>query len=150
MAQQNTPQNGFVLHLFKQVDASMYDANTAFQAGNKDEKWTLTTFGDFDRLCFSPISRFVDYLNESSSAYQWVGGRDDIMLYPISNSDDPGIQHHFKCKRVKKGNESNYQKLIIEENGREVQREFLFVTMLYVSGKAKAQFKDYATFLAIC
>lgn len=152
MAQQDSHQNGFVLHLFKQVDASMYDGNRAFKASSKDEKWTLTTFGDFDRLSFSPISRFADYLNESSSAYQWVGGRDDIMLYPIGSIDGIEELYRFKCKpdESEKQNTNSVAKLITESNGKGVHRDFLFVTMLYVSGKAKAQVERYDSFLSIC
>ena len=74
--------SGMILHLYRQIDSSVYPATrlkNEIGGGGK----TYTAFGNFDRLCFTPVPRFIDYLKRSGSAYQWIGGRKDIMLYPI-------------------------------------------------------------------
>lgn len=138
--------HGIVLHLFKQVDASMHDAKLSFKASNGDSERTMIAFGNFDRLCFSPISRFVDYLNESSLAYRWIGGRNDIMLYPIIEKESADTRH-FRFGEPEAG--FRQPKLIITNDGDHIQKRFLLVTMLYVSGEAKSKIRNYETFLRI-
>ena len=70
--------NGIVLHLFKHLDGSMLDTSV-LKNKSEDRDRTFPAFGNFDRLCFSPVNKFVDFLSVSSSAYRWIGGRKDIM-----------------------------------------------------------------------
>lgn len=136
--------NGMVLHLYKHLDGSMFDTSVLSKK-QKDKERTLTAFGNFDRLCFSPVEKFVNYLSESSSAYRWIGGRKDIMLYPL---EADVTQRHF----VFGEKEDNYvqPRLFIEQSGEKCQRKFLLVSMLYVSGRAKASVKPYNVFLECC
>ena len=71
--------NGIVLHLYRQIDGSVYPAD-CLTTRNGDKETTYAAFGNFDRLCFSPVPRFIDFLKNSGSAYQWIGGRKDIMI----------------------------------------------------------------------
>lgn len=136
--------NGIVLHLFKHLDGSMFDTSV-LKNNNKDKDRTFTAFGNFDRLCFSPVDKFVGFLSESSSAYRWIGGRKDIMLYPLEADK---AQRHF----VFGEKEARYVQppFFIEQNGEKCRRRFLLVSMLYVSGRAKASVKPYSVFLDYC
>lgn len=133
-----------VLHLYKHLDSSMFDTSVLTDA-KKDKEQTLIAFGNFDRLCFSPVDKFVDFLSESSSAYRWIGGRKDIMLYPL---EADRAQRHFVFGEKEDG--FVQPPLFIEQNGEKCQRTFLLVSMLYVSGRAKASVKPYNVFLEYC
>lgn len=136
--------NGMVLHLYKHLDSSMFDTSVLAETEAEKER-TIVAFGNFDRLCFSPVNTFVDFLRESSSAYRWIGGRKDIMLYPL---EADRAQRHFVFGEKEAG--FIQPPLFIEQNGEKCQRTFLLVSMLYVSGKAKAGVKPYNIFLEYC
>lgn len=136
--------NGIVLHLFKHLDGSMLDTSVLINK-SEDRDRTFPAFGNFDRLCFSPVNKFVDFLSVSSSAYRWIGGRKDIMLYPLETDS---AQRHF----VFGEKEEHYIQppLFIKQNGENCRRGFLLVSMFYVSGRAKASVKPYSVFLDYC
>lgn len=136
--------NGIVLHLFKHLDGSMLDTSV-LKNKSEDRDRTFPAFGNFDRLCFSPVNKFVDFLSVSSSAYRWIGGRKDIMLYPLETDS---AQRHF----VFGEKEEHYIQppLFIKQNGENCRRGFLLVSMFYVSGRAKASVKPYSVFLDYC
>ncbi len=136
--------NGMVLHLYKHLDSSMFDTSVLTDT-KEDKEQTLIAFGNFDRLCFSPVDTFVDFLSESSSAYRWIGGRKDIMLYPL---EADRAQRHFVFGEKEDG--FVQPPLFIEQNGEKCQRTFLLVSMLYVSGRAKASVRPYNVFLDYC
>lgn len=136
--------NGLVLHMYKHLDGSIFDTSV-LKNHRREKERTLTSFGNFDRLCFSPVNKFVDYLSESSSAYRWIGGRKDIMLYPLEADQS---QRHF----VFGEKEDGYVQppLSIVQNGEICNRAFLLVSMFYVSGRAKASVTPYSAFLEYC
>lgn len=128
---------GMVLHLYRQVDASMFPS---FKWENKSEK-TLTAYGNFDQVSFTPVEHFVDYLKKSSSACQWIGGRRDIMLYPLKPSTS--IDRHFSFDGTSE--DISRPPLVMTP-----AKRFLIVTMLYISDKVKAKVKNYKQFLDKC
>ena len=135
---------GMVLHLYKHLDASMFDDDPRPKEKGENCERTMLAFGNFDRVCFEPIYRFVEFLSQSSDAHRWTGGRKDIMLYPLEADEhrrfvfgdkEPGyVQPPF---------------LFREESSAEVtaKRNFFLVSMLYVSSKAKARINTYEAFL---
>ena len=133
--------NGMILHLYRQIDCSMFSAN-ALRAAQSSPNKTYTTFGNFDRLCFTPVKSFVDYLKRSGSAYQWIGGRKDIMLYPIRKSDNS--DRHFIF--VSTQNDGSPE-LRFSANR---ERRFLILSMLYISDKVKSKLRSYETILTKC
>lgn len=137
--------NGIVLHLYRQIDGSVYPAD-CLTTRNGDKETTYAAFGNFDRLCFSPVPRFIDFLKNSGSAYQWIGGRKDIMMYPLN--DPNSIDRHFSFGELEKGHRQPPLKMS-DVNGN-TERRFLIVTMLYVSDKVKAMIKSYSNLLERC
>ena len=133
--------NGMILHLYRQIDSSVFPVNF-LKAENGDGRKTYTAFGNFDRLCFTPVPRFVDYLKRSGSAYQWIGGRKDIMLYPITGPATS--DRHFIFTQTE---DDDQAVLAMREESR---RRFLIITMLYVSDKAKAMVDPYSVLLKKC
>lgn len=134
--------NGMILHLYRQIDSSVFPVNF-LKAENGDGRKTYTAFGNFDRLCFTPVPRFVDYLKRAGSAYQWIGGRKDIMLYPITG---PATSDgHFVFTQAT--DDVNQSILVMRDDSK---RRFLIITMLYVSDKAKAMVAPYGTLLKKC
>lgn len=134
-----------ILHLYRQIDSSVYPAERLKNEIGGNGK-TYTAFGNFDRLCFTPVPRFIDYLKRSGSAYQWIGGRKDIMLYPIDDPASP--DRHFSF--VETGNAGEQPTIIMQTKSVETSRRFLAVTMLYLSDKAKAMVKSYRSLLEKC
>ena len=137
--------SGMILHLYRQIDSSVYPAarlKNEIGGGGK----TYTAFGNFDRLCFTPVPRFIDYLKRSGSAYQWIGGRKDIMLYPIDDPASP--DRHFSF--TEKGDVGEQSTIVMQIKSVETSRRFLAVTMLYLSDKAKAMVKSYHSLLEKC
>lgn len=135
--------NGLILHLYRQIDSSIFSANTLRVVQRSTNK-TYTVFGNFDRLCFTPVSSFVDYLKRSESAYQWIGGRKDIMMYPILDSDNSSAGRHFTF--VPHQNDSSFDLRFLGG----CKRRFLILSMLYLSDKAKSRVKSYETILIKC
>ncbi len=135
---------GMVLHLYKHLDSSMFDTSE-LSKNDQDTERTYVAFGNFDRICFSPVENFVDYLSESSSAYRWIGGRKDIMLYYLEADE---AQRRFVFGEKEDG--FVQPQLFIKQNGEICQRKFLMVSMLYISGKAKASVQPYNVFLKYC
>lgn len=133
--------NGMILHLYRQIDSSMFPANTLRVAQGSQNK-TYTAFGNFDRLCFTPVKSFVDYLKRSGSAYQWIGGRKDIMLYPIGDSDNSDRHFIFDTSQ-----NDNLPELRFAGNRK---RRFLILSMLYLSDKVKSKVYSYETILKKC
>lgn len=121
MIKRDVKHRGVVLHLYRQIDFSAHD----FEASNVGGEGTNTSFGNFDRLRFSPVSNFTDYLKQSSKSSSWNGGRKDILMYPLDHGE-PAIY-------------SNAENV-----------PFLIVTMFYLTEKAKAQVGDYGKLLQLC
>lgn len=142
---QNANKNweGIVLHLYRQVDGSVF--SDAWKKNTAGKERTFTAFGNFDRLCFTPISRFVDYLKESSSAYRWIGGHKDIMLYPLSIPNS--MERHFIFGSP--DNDHRQPPLEMWVDGQKVEPRFVLVSMLYFSDKVKAKMKTYDTLLNV-
>lgn len=137
-----TNANGMVLHLYKHLDKSLCDIETLGKITEKER--TYIAFGNFDRLCFSPVERFSDYLSESSGAYRWIGAHKDIILYPLEANKD---NRHFVFGD-EKGEYNQPPLVILEENQQICNRQFLLITMLYVAGDTKAAFPIYEDFLS--
>ena len=136
--------HGMVLHLYKHLDGSMFDDDPRPNQKSEDHERTMLAFGNFDRICFDPVNRFVEFLSQSSDAHRWTGGRKDIMLYPLEADE----HRHF----VFGNKEPGYVQppfLIREDSHIDAvcKRNFLLVSMLYVSSKAKAKVNTYEAFL---
>lgn len=137
--EQPSEWNGMILHLFRQVDSSVHSSNTMKELTG-GEIHTYTAFGNYDRLCFTPVCRFVDYMKRSENAYRWIGGHKDIMLYPVRKSD---AERHFSFeKKVEK------QRILVMKEG--CERRFLIMTMLFLSSEVKEQLADYRKLLKAC
>ncbi len=137
--------NGLILHLYRQIDSSIYPAER-LKSQAKGYGKTYTAFGNFDRLCFTPVFRFVDYMKRSGSAYQWIGGRKDIMLYPIE--DPTSTNRHFSF--LKTGSDYDPLELTLQNGTEPTHRRFLIMTMLYLSDKAKSMIGSYKVLLEKC
>lgn len=132
--------NGMILHLYRQIDASMFSDST-LRAANGSQNNTYMAFGNFDRLCFTPVKSFVEYLKRSGSAYQWIGGRKDILLYPLRVSGYS--DGHFVFRNSVQGEPE------LHFSG-DRQRRFLILSMLYLSDHAKSKVQSYETLLKKC
>lgn len=139
---QKNDWNGMIMHLYRQIDSSVFPVSF-FRTQNRDSRKTYTAFGNFDRLCFTPVPRFVDYLKRSGSAYQWIGGRKDIMLYPIAEPAATDKRFVFS-----QNTEDNTQSILVMHE--KSKRRFLVITMLYVSDRAKAMVHPYHMLLEKC
>ncbi|MEE1328575.1 MAG: FRG domain-containing protein [Oscillospiraceae bacterium] len=141
MQNANNDWEGIVLHLYRQVDGSVF--SDAWKKDATVKERTFTAYGNFDRLCFAPISRFVDYLKESSSAYRWIGGRKDIMLYPLPLPCS--VERHF----IFGSPDNNHRQppLEMQIDGKKIEPRFILVSMLYFSDKVKAKLKTYDSLL---
>lgn len=128
-----------ILHLFRQVDSSVHSSKSIKELTGGDIH-TYTAFGNYDRLCFTPVSRFVDYMKRYDNAYRWIGGHKDIMLYPVGNS---GTERHFSFEQI------NPKQMNLGMVGKH-KRRFLIMTMLFVSSEVKEKLTDYHALLKRC
>ena len=130
---------GMILHLYRQVDSSVYSSNTIKELTDGDIH-TYKAFGNFDRLCFTPVCRFVDYMKRSENAYRWIGGHKDIMMYPVRSSN---AERHFSFAQV---NEKQMN-LVMKPK---YERRFLIMTMLFMSSEVKETLENYQGLLNKC
>lgn len=131
--------NGMILHLFRQVDSSVHSSNTIKELTDGNIH-SYTAFGNYDRLCFTPVYRFVDYMKRSENAYRWIGGHKDIMLYPVIRSS---TERRFSFAQIG----SNKMDLTMAPN---YERRFLIMTMLFISSEVKEKLTDYQALLERC
>lgn len=133
--------NGIVLRLYKYVNSAVTEKPSG-RAENDAEEWPHFAFGNFDYISFRPVEKFADYYSESSRG-TWYGHRQDVMLYALSEKND-------RCFGFIYGSEGQKPRFRIFQNGAVVQKKFLVISMLYVSGTVKDYFCDYSQFLTCC
>lgn len=126
--------SGIVLRLCKYVSSpSVWTEDNAGEPAH-------FAFGNFDYVSFRPVEKFADYYSESSRG-TWRGYRQDVMLYALSDESE-------RCFGF--DNEDSVSCFRIFQNGAPIQKKFMVISMLYVSGTVKNYFCDYSRFLDCC
>lgn len=133
--------NGILLRLYKYTNSTITEKALG-RVESDSEEWRHFAFGNFDYISFRPVEKFADYYSESSRAV-WHGHRQDVMLYALSEKEE----RYFGFAYDDEGEKLRFR---ILQNGAVVQKKFLVVSMLYVSGTVKDYFSDYSRFLIHC
>ncbi len=146
--------NGILLNLYKHIDVARFKQEINDQYVILKTKVAL---GNFDRLRFYPINDFTDFRKQSCTGHLWTGGRRDIMLFSLSNSESDR-SFRFSCQK----SETNIDQtgkpygyilpwdIEMLYKGAVTQRAFLSVSMLYLSGKAKNLGMSYDKLISYC
>lgn len=133
--------NGIVLRLCKYVNSAIARKPSGREEDETEEQ-THFAFGNFDYISFRPVEKFADYYSESSRG-RWPGYRQDVMLYALSEKEDRAFGFEYDGKNGKPC-------FRIFQEGKPVRKNFLVISMLYVSGTVKDYLADYRQFLAYC
>ena len=141
---------GFTLNLHKYFNRSPSNhaqAEAYFKEPVDPKNATYIVFGNFDRLSFCPISNFSEYRQEASKAYTWLGNRQTIMLYPLDNT--------HRVFGIKPGSEKDslqneFGLVDVSGNFSQLSKRYLIISLLYISGTAKAAVNDYNRLLFYC
>lgn len=133
---------GFTLNLHKYYNPPKehFESTAQYVKSYLESQDSFTTFGRFDQLSFNPVMEFADYREKIDQAYTWLGNRQSVLLYPIS-------QVSRRCY----GFCENHFGLVNEQGlFSEVESNYLLITLLYTASGAKASFKSYDRFLGYC
>ena len=146
--------NGILLNLYKHIDVAKYtdDLNDRYADLN-----TKVALGNFDRLRFYPIDDFTDFRKQSRTGHLWTGGRRDIMLFSLAESDkEKSFRFSFEESSIETDQRDKPYKDIrpweIEmlREGKPSPRNFISVSMLYLSGKVKNLGLPYKELISLC
>lgn len=146
--------NGILLNLYKHIDVAKFDSRISESYVVLKTKVAL---GNFDRLRFYPIDDFTDFRKQSRTGHLWTGGRRDIMLFSLSNNESER-SFRFACNKSEletAPSDTPYSYILPWEiemlcEGKLDRRNFLSVSMLYLSGKVKNLGLSYKQLIAHC
>lgn len=141
---EKTP-NGYVIQLYQYARRYRYNYEGCLNYFNylieKNEKSRATpdvlTFGDFDSLQTVCVGSFREYRKISSNAKEWLGKRQGVLLYDISerNAD------------VKYDQVDNIWKKTGAGSDEEDKKRFFCLTMLSLTNEVMGQTGDICTLL---
>lgn len=87
---------GYILNLFRHatfpsnIKSNMREYLNFLAGTNQSDVPTLLVYGDYDRLSIKAVSNFSRYRDVDVHAQHWLGSRQTVLLYRLSESTGPG------------------------------------------------------------